>query len=185
MKRQIRKNVFETNSSSSHSIVITKKDEYYTPEEMALEDWCKGRKRFWADSLYFGRSPFQCLHTFWQKVAYAIANHSSLPVEEHINQIEEICRKHSHNFVCFEFEKTVPFCGRDENGTAIWGEEELELGGTDDDILYPWLKKNNVSLEEFLTNKKYIVICDGDEYCIWQDLKKSGLINEDLKNYGI
>ena len=28
-------------------------------------------------------------------------------------------------------------------------------------------------------NKNIIVICDGDEYCIWTDLKKFGLINMD------
>ena len=33
MKTQIRRGVFETNSSSSHSLVITTANEYYTKEE--------------------------------------------------------------------------------------------------------------------------------------------------------
>lgn len=33
MKRQIRRNVFETNSSSMHSLTVMKRDEHYSPEE--------------------------------------------------------------------------------------------------------------------------------------------------------
>ena len=33
MKRQIRRNVFETNSSSMHSLTVMKRDDKYTPEE--------------------------------------------------------------------------------------------------------------------------------------------------------
>ena len=32
---------------------------------------------------------------------------------------------------------------------------------------------------EFLTNKNIIVICDGDEYQIWSDMKKLGILNTD------
>ncbi len=46
-------------------------------------------------------------------------------------------------------------------------------------MLPKWLKDADISLIEFLTNKNIIVICDGDEYCIWTDLKKLGLINMD------
>ena len=37
MKRQIRRGVFETNSSSQHSICIMKNDEHYTPDEFAKD----------------------------------------------------------------------------------------------------------------------------------------------------
>ena len=37
MKRQIRRGVFETNSSSQHSLCIMKKDEHYTPDEIARD----------------------------------------------------------------------------------------------------------------------------------------------------
>ena len=39
MKRQIRRGVFETNSSSQHSLCIMKKDEHYTPD-VIIEDFC-------------------------------------------------------------------------------------------------------------------------------------------------
>ena len=41
-----------------------------------------------------------------------------------------------------------------------------------------WFEKYNISLKEFLTNKKYVVIQDGDEYCIWKDLVNCGLIDK-------
>ena len=46
-------------------------------------------------------------------------------------------------------------------------------------ILGGFLEKENISLEEYLTNKKYVVIQDGDEYGYFGDMKRSGLINLD------
>ena len=37
LKRQIRRGVFETNSSSQHSLCIMKNDEHYTPDEIAKD----------------------------------------------------------------------------------------------------------------------------------------------------
>ena len=56
---------------------------------------------------------------------------------------------------------------------------EDSIIGTDDNCLKGWLKKLNISLIEFLTNKNIAVICDGDEYCIWEDMKKIGLVKEE------
>lgn len=53
-----------------------------------------------------------------------------------------------------------------------------ESCGVDDWQLFGWLHKHNISLKEFLTNKKYVVIQDGDEYCIWKDLINCGLIDK-------
>ena len=50
-------------------------------------------------------------------------------------------------------------------------------GGVDEDILSPFLDKEKISLREFLTNKKYVVIVDGDEYCVWKSIKNTGLID--------
>ena len=50
--------------------------------------------------------------------------------------------------------------------------------GVDDWQLFGWLSKHNINLKEFLTNKKYVVIQDGDVYCIWKDLIDCGLIDK-------
>ena len=52
-------------------------------------------------------------------------------------------------------------------------------GWVDEDMLSGFLKEENISLEEYLTNKKYVVIQDGDEYCYWLDMKRVGLVNMD------
>ena len=45
MKRQIRRGVFETNSSRQHSLCIMKKDEHYTPDETAKDFYlCDDKK---------------------------------------------------------------------------------------------------------------------------------------------
>jgi hypothetical protein len=84
MKYQFRKGCFETNSSSMHSLIITKKnsnvrmtqqeirDEYYLDEE-----WNKGKNIICLDKYDndFDRSPFSVLTTFRDKLTYAIAEY--------------------------------------------------------------------------------------------------------------
>lgn len=67
-----------------------------------------------------------------------------------------------------------------EEPDKYWHWRYFNFGSTDDYMLKGWLDKAGITLEEFLTNRRYIVICDGDEYCIWDDMKKSGLINTDI-----
>ena len=90
MKYQIRKGCFESNSSSMHSLVITKKNSSIrmTQEEIRdefylNEDWYKERHKNdekevveidpWDNE--FGRSPFDVLVTFTDKLAYAVAEY--------------------------------------------------------------------------------------------------------------
>ena len=40
-------------------------------------------------------------------------------------------------------------------------------------------KKHNIDFVEYLTNPNIIVICDGDEYQVWNDMKKLGVIATD------
>ena len=172
--RQIRNGVFETNSSSMHSLVIKKNSEYYTHEEMVDDLWLHdGVWKIWdSDRITFGRSPFDCLNTFESKVRYALASlcgwHSD--AEEKFKEIEQ------------QVTEVVPECIEIKLPTAwYYGEddERLSYGSVDEDILTPFLENTGITLKEFLTNKKYVVIVDGDEYCIWNSLKDSGLVNTD------
>ena len=55
---------------------------------------------------------------------------------------------------------------------------DLEGGCADDaDMLNFFEKRPSVTFEEFLLNKKYIIIQDGDEYCTWKHFKRSKLID--------
>lgn len=90
MKYQVRKGCFESNSSSMHSLVVTKKNSNIrmTREEIREEfyldeDWYKDRHKNdekeivkidpWDNE--FGRSPFNVLVTFTDKLAYAVAEY--------------------------------------------------------------------------------------------------------------
>lgn len=169
MKRQIRRNVFETNSSSMHSLVIKKSSGYYTEDELRKHLWLM-KNNFWEiwreDDLEFGRFPFKCLETFEGKVRYAIASLCGYRknAAEIFKEIEKIVLE------------VIPECVGIELPKDNWN-DEVSYGYVDEDILSPFLKAENISLKEFLTNKKYVVIVDGDEYCIWDSLKDSGLVN--------
>ena len=173
--KQIRHNVFETNSSSSHSLVITTDNEHYTREEINDEFYLtkEGKVRLWESSLEFYRSPFDILATFKDKLRYAIASSNGNLVDE----CRKICKEYIDGFTDFEFD-TKDYVWDSEVKDYVEADEPVpNYGGTDDYEIEGWLKKYNVSLEEFLTNKRYIVVVDGDEYNTWLHIKDSGLVN--------
>lgn len=173
--KQIRRNVFETNSSSSHSLVITTDNEHYTREEINKNFYMTtdGIVRLWESSLEFYRSPFDMLVTFKDKLRYAIASSAGNLVD----QCRELCCKYVNGFTDFEFD-TKDYVWDSEVKDYVETDDPIpNYGGTDDYEIEGWLKKYNVSLEEFLTNKRYIVVVDGDEYAIYDHIKKSGLFD--------
>ena len=173
MKRQIRSSVFETNSSSMHSLVIKKNGSTYSDDELRKNLYLD-RDNMWDiwhdDYLHFGRAPFQCLATFDSKVRYAIASLCNWRDnrEEVFQEIESVVME------------IIPDCYGIKLPKMHYSwetEDHIYYGSVDEDILSSFLKNENISLKEFLTNKKYVVIVDGDEYCIWDSLKKSGLVD--------
>lgn len=227
MKRQIRQGVFETNSSSMHSLTVIKRDEKYTLEEILedlylYDDNTGDKKCVWHilldDELCFGRAPFRAIATFEGKWRYACASlvHEyndetykelvtiakkyipnlkkiELPIRT-FNVPNKKAKKHKNDSFAQKYGKTEKemndFLAQKEKDWGIelyysesrgyWQYEAPYTGYVDEDILSGFLKKEGISLEEFLTNKKYVVIQDGDEYCYWNDIKRSGLVNMDI-----
>ena len=175
--RQVRLNTFETNSSSSHSFVITDFEGRYSQEEIMSHVYLgnDGKVIMWESRLEFDRSPFDFLNTFESKTRYAIASSNGRLVP----QIIEVWKKYVPGFSHFEFDEKC----------RVWDEEKqeyvepdddnpvYEYGYTDDSMIEAWLKKYNVSVEDFLTMKRYVVVCDGDEYKTWDKLRDSGLMD--------
>ena len=156
MKISIRQGVFETNSSSMHSLcILNHSDKNINTYTNKIDE--NGIWKFEEGELDFYRYPFRFLHTFEGKVKYAIANYESIIL------ISDIVKKYNPNFVRFEFAKS---------------HGEIDTGGTDDYALNSWLENNNITLEDFLINPRYAVICDGDEYCTFDRLIDLGLINK-------
>ena len=160
---QIRKGVFETNSSSSHSIVITKEDKPLNGliEYKYLDD--KGKMRMWHHELEFGRTPFAILSNWEGRLRYAIASkHDSM-----LNEIEELCYKRIAGFTGFEFDR------------SNWG-DSLDYGYVDHQS-YGLLDRilDETTLEDFIFNDKYIVIIDGDEYYVFETLQNTPLYSNE------
>lgn len=207
---KIRSAVFETNSSSQHSLVIKKTSEYWTPEEIK-DDFHVGKDgsiRLYRYEMEYGRSPFNCLSTFREKWIYCLCALTNKYGDEKWDELEAVLKKHVPEVKTIVPETHIDMSKMDEEKIlkkleeeeAILAKhgihEELNYWTDDEDdwkryeiistgyaedygMIGTFLKEENISIEEFLLNKKYIIIVDGDEYCIWGSMKESGIINEE------
>jgi hypothetical protein len=107
----------------------------------------------------FGRSPFRVLGTPEGKARYALACHYSENIDEVLAIMQEI----------------YPEMKRIELPKSDWREDGINHGYTDDGGVIPY----DVPLRDFILNKKYVVISDGDEYCVWNDFKRTPLFNQE------
>lgn len=173
---QIRANTFETNSSSSHSLIITDFDGKYTSEEImkGIYLWEDKETRMHESDLEFYRSPFSLLATFESKSRYAIASSNGRLADE----VEKIWYKYIPNFNGFRFGMKTEEYDYDKKEWVDLDEPKPVYGGTDDYQIEGWLKSYNVSLEDFLTMRRYMVVCDGDEYREWYHILDSGLVDK-------
>lgn len=149
----IRKGIFETNSSSMHSLVLLKQsdEENYFKASYLDPD---GRLYIYDHELNFGRSPFEVLYTFVDKLRYAIAYFG----EKRFSELEDLAKKY------------IPSC----QGIKLYPRDDY--GYVDHQS---WGLLDKVDLEEWLTNPNEIVIIDGDEYCVFESLVEAGLINQE------
>jgi len=169
---KVRYNTFETNSSSSHSLVIKKnfnKSKYlYRDDNFCVYD--DDKITFFEDDISFGRSPFTILEHPNCKLKYLVGAY--FEDKNKLKEIEDTIRKSLH--------PNIKFKGFDFRNC----DKELEYGSYvgfyESKNLKMYLEKNKISFEEFLFDEKYIIIVDGDEYLEWETLKQSGLI--DLTN---
>ena len=170
----IRKGVYETNSSSSHSIVMTKNDKpSATIGDSGMIDagWRvdeKGVMDFWYENdLEFGRAPFELLTDWYGRLRYAIASYSG--DQEKINEIEEICRCRIAGFTRFKFKED-----KWENGEYRGYIDHQSMG-----VLDAALKKYNVSIDNFIFDDRFIVVIDGDEYRVFETLMETDLFRKE------
>lgn len=171
MKQVIRRSVFETNSSSQHSICVTKTDGIYdftNYEDTHLYLHEDGSIYLWEGDLEFGRG-FQVLSTFYDKLCFVIASlcSSSPNPESIIDELNGIIKKYMPDFNYIEVSPSRYY---------TYGYIDHQSTG----LLQHFLKTHKLSIEDFLVHKKYIVIIDGDESCIWDTMRDAGLI--DLSN---
>lgn len=161
---KIRNGCFETNSSSSHAMIMMKEDQP-APQMFTPGRWMgdNGILSIWEDDLEFGRSPFEVLTDWYHRMCYAIASYGKDGFEE----IESLLYKRLDGF------KKLEFWGN-ETEYSKYGYVDHQSCG----LLQAFLKEHSISLEDFIFNNRYIVIIDGDEYRVFKDMLDVGLINE-------
>lgn len=222
MKTVIRNGIFETNSSSMHSITIMKQGGPYEKpdDEVYIHN---GELSVWSENdMAYGRGPFRILYSMFDKALYYIASMIA-PVDgcgdeekadQMLDELYAILRKYCPDFDHFRFDKEEIAGFHDEEGNLysrrvcrfsyddehpdgfyytekdgrripVTKDEEYcfevdDLGYVDHQsaaLLREFFKNTGVSLEEFLTDTKYMVVIDGDEYKYWERYKKAGVIN--------
>ena len=170
---QVRNNIFETNSSSSHSLIITRAGRpMLTAEECIQSLWFDYDQTTGVydpdpdeEIFCFNRYPFKVLDSFEKKLMFLYAN---APVRDR---------------------------GRSKDGYTIWEHEYYKISNVVKKII-PGFKrvkfhyarpsceaynvldtiKANMTLVEFLINPNVLVICDGDEYQVWSGMKSVNMI---------
>lgn len=172
---QIRQNVFETNSSSSHSIVVKKKESYSHDQfrEECKDNYCgEGIIRCWEMDMVYGRG-FDILIGWKDRLQFAIASYGDSP--DAIEDMLDRLRKRIPEFVdvSFSFRYEDDF---DEAGVREYpGYIDHQSYG----LLQRFVAEEGITLDEFVLNDKYIVIIDGDEYNRWDAIKETKIINMD------
>ena len=169
---KIRRSVFETNSSSSHSIAIKKEDKYCTTDTLGKFWIWDGELKLWGSELEFGRSPFEVLATFYDKARYAIASYGRYD-EEHRKEVEALMYELMPGLKTIQYSHTVDWETDEE--LPDYGDVDHQSCG----VLQGFLNRNNISLREFLTNDKYVVFIDGDEYNEKEYLFEHGLFHKE------
>lgn len=181
MKRVIRRGVFETNSSSMHSIVVVK-DDLRKADEKYFENWIGCNGKWCLHDLGFERSPFEILSTARDKFRYAVAsilgNASFNHVNENMNLEPDKYMKELIEELTQIASKIFNGCKTLEFSMSCYVTEKY--GHVDHEschLLEHFLAEEDISIEEFISNPKYIVVVDGDEYGVFNTMKKAGLIN--------
>ena len=172
---QIRAGTFETNSSSAHSLIIKKDGVVITPENFDTEGrtWINrdDELSYWMSDLNFGRSPFEVLTSVGDKLAYVTAAFES-----------------DRERIITEVKRRIPSI-KEVTFPKDWETREPVYGWIDHesiDMLPFAVKKEGIDPVDIILDTRYVIVVDGDEYCVLDDMIQSDLINMDKieKIYG-
>lgn len=177
----IRKSIFETNSSSMHSIIISnnkdfEKDDYF------MNNWNEYPVlEFEEDEMYWGRSPLEFLDTFEEKINYLISSevHNEEDFNEVVKAVNEVLHENGINIeATIKLPQTEKYDYKKHKYTGelvpYYGDVDHQSCGT----LRGFLNNYHLTYKEFLENPKIIVVIDGDEYCYFYDMIHTGIIDD-------
>ena len=111
-----------------------------------------------ANDISFGRSPFRVLGTPEGKARYALATYRSNNIDEVLAILQEV----------------YPDMKGIQLPNCWYNKGDVDPGYCEDPVI-----PAGVPLRDFILDKKYVVISDGDEYCIWSDFVKTKMFKKD------
>lgn len=177
MKIAIRDSVFETNSSSMHTIAVKHNSNRILVgmgcESNYISLWDGTYKIYEEDDICFERQPFKILHTFMEKMLYWIASISwkyKGEEEEWLQkEIYPIIKKYYPGF------EKIDFPYRDFCNIKTYGYVDHESSN----LLKNFLESKNITIEDFCADNKYVIFIDSDEYNFLEDYMQNGLIHRE------
>lgn len=178
MKQIIRYGTFETNSSSMHSLVVVKDPKPYDYDDTSFDlgVWGNEFYLFWHNEGNYGRSPFQVLRTPMDKLRYYVAYYiGNCKKNNLIRKVKNFIHKQTNIDINKINIKSYNELWEDEKD-EYKGYGYASLNDTGEDV-FVYIEKNNISMEEFVLNPKYIVIVDGDEYQEFRKLFESNILD--------
>ena len=183
MRQLIRKNTFETNSSSMHSLVITKSARPYTNDAKHLYYYGDDFELFGCcDTQIFERHPFEVLSEPKDKLRYYVAHYVGFKHQtEKLKEVEELVHELTgcpKNKIKLYYEDIESW--RSDKVVKSYGWAGVNDTGED---VFDYIEKNNITLEEFVTDPRYTVIVDGDEYQEFKKMFLKGFIDLDNIEY--
>ena len=168
-----RQGVFETNSSSMHSLVVMKdvKTPFPATDAWSADDLGNDKYIINVTGNDYGRAPLEFLGHPVDKFLYILASQYSRYSDESAERDEFIAEMVKRLDGCEGFKFGIDSW----DGKTDYGYVDHQSSGT----VWRYLQENNIEPFDFIFDPKQVIIIDGDEYCSWNEMKRSGLINTD------
>lgn len=140
----------------------------------------------WASNDYT-EDPVEVLKDARDKTAFVIANLAyqryteKSKVDTYLNELTDILKKYYPNFKGYSFsEVTEVDIQFTEVGVDCKDDPLCDLGYCiNEDRFMGWLKINNISIEDFITLDKYVVVLEHKKNGSFKKLLKSGYLNKE------
>ena len=177
MKQTVRNNTFETNSSSMHSLVVVRDPKPYNYRDILSYDTDKF-DLFWYEDGCYERTPYRVLRNQKDKLRYYVAHYIGfLDKKELIPKVVNFI--HEQTGIP---KKKINIKTFDNYDDKYEGYGYAGINDTGEDV-FSYIERNNISMEEFVLNPKYVVIIDGDEYQEFKKLFESNILDANSFEY--
>lgn len=194
MSVQIRNGVFETNSSSMHSIAVRKQHGKIASPETERVYIHKGSVSIYSDDLNYERYPFRMLYTLMDKAKYAVASYlggyqylekDSEKAKEFLEgELYPVIRKYFPDFVKFDFrtdwERVYIDPDDPEDAYCHW-DEGVHYTGDDSPSGYSLIKEDGTKTPLVEDKEHYVEVVDYGNV----DHQSTGLLQGFLKKSGV